>query len=101
MKSVIFESGEESSRKQAGLKVDAYCVSCTYAFLLLRCTVELGQGVGYIVEVALAPVASLCFFFMGQLRLANLRELGLIAVAGLQLQRQMEGNFPWGSLMHG
>lgn len=90
----MFESGEESSRKQAELKVEAYCVPCTCAFLLLLCTVELDQGV---VEVALAPMASLCFSFLGELRLANLRELGLIAVAGLQLQREMEGNFSWGS----
>ena len=101
MKSIIFESGEESSRKQAELKVEAYCVPCTCAFLLLLCTFELGRGVGYIVEVALALVASFCFFCLGELRLANLRELGLIAVAGLQLQREMKGNFPWGSLMHG
>lgn len=101
MKSGIFESGEESSRKQAGLKVEVYCVPCTCAFLLLVCTVELGRGVGCIVEVALAPMASLYFFFLGELSLANLRELGLIAVAGLQLQREMEGNFPWGPVMHG
>lgn len=83
------------------MKVEAYCAPCTCAFLLLLHAVELGRGLGCIVEVALAPVSSFCFFFLGDLRLANLREQGLIAVAGLQLQREMEGNFPWGSLTRG
>lgn len=35
VKSVIFELGEESSRKQAELEVEAYCAPSKHAFLLL------------------------------------------------------------------
>lgn len=41
VKSVIFKSGKDSSRKEARLKVEACCVPCMCAFLLLLCTVGL------------------------------------------------------------
>lgn len=41
MKSLVFRSGKDSSRKEARLKVEACCVPCTCAFLLLLCTVGL------------------------------------------------------------
>lgn len=94
VESVIVESGKERSRKKAGLEVEACCVSSPCVFRLLLRAAELGCGV---VEVALSTSGKLVLFFLGELRFPDLRELGLIAVAGLQLQREMEGDFPWRS----
>lgn len=41
VKSFLCKSGKDSSRKEARLKVEDYCVPCACAFLLLLCTVGL------------------------------------------------------------
>lgn len=41
VKNVICKSGPDSSRKEVRLKVEACCVPCVCAFLLLLCTVGL------------------------------------------------------------
>lgn len=89
---VIFESGEESSSKQAEL------IACPVLVLLLLCSGEGERVIGYTVKAA--SMLSLFFFVSGGTKVCQLVELELVALAGLELQREVKGSFPWGSVMH-